>query len=115
MGCSPDHPADGQVAPGRADPWRKVVPARVGCDARNAFPAGRQHLWDFCPGRVSIELVPRRQSSARSLVVRNMQVSDRSLKEAACPHLTKRPGVGAACQAAHCAAPPSMLALPDAV
>ena len=57
MGCSKDHPAAaqvGEVARGRAGPWRKVVPVLVDCDARYEVPTGRQNPWGFSPCGVSM-------------------------------------------------------------
>ena len=54
MGSSSDHPATGEVARGRAGPWRKVVPVLVGCDAPDEFPAGRQHPWGYSSRGVSM-------------------------------------------------------------
>ena len=43
MGCSPHHPAAGQVARGRAGPARQVVPVLVGSDTPDEFPVGSEN------------------------------------------------------------------------
>jgi hypothetical protein len=65
MGCSPHHPAAGQVARGRAGPWRTAVPVLVGCDAPDEFPAGRQNPWGLRPCGVSMLLVSNSQRLAK--------------------------------------------------